>query len=331
MWPTSDRLSVRRSSQNRYRTTKAFDSFKSSSLTPPLSSMLISNNSSTYSVLPKGSRGNGDNTNGLKKGGKGIKRGKGKAKNSIESKRCDRVSSNSIISYSYNCIGKNNAPMVEYLNPPSTPMKKRLIFFKSKTHNKQNINFTKRLSIPSTSPSSRLSPIPIPIPSSRLSPIPSSRLSPIPSSRLSPIPSSRLLPIPSSRLSPIPTPSSRLSPIPSSRLSPIPTPSSRLSSILSPFPINRYASHSLPPLNHLEMFYHGYPEHQLIIEAATIVLRIESGDWVTDEERVMIRAKLGTVVCRVFPPGTPEYLSWQALLDLWKRIPDSRFIETYVD
>ncbi|CAG8471665.1 133_t:CDS:2 [Ambispora leptoticha] len=90
-------------------------------------------------------------------------------------------------------------------------------------------------------------------------------------------------------------------------------------------PVNRHVLYSLPSLNDLEVFYYGYPKHNLIIEAATVVLRIENGDWVTDEERVMIRAKLGAAICRVFPPGTPEYLSWQALLDLWKRIPDSRF------
>ncbi|KAG9292374.1 hypothetical protein G9A89_015244 [Geosiphon pyriformis] len=88
-------------------------------------------------------------------------------------------------------------------------------------------------------------------------------------------------------------------------------------------PFTRHASYSLPPLNTLEIFYHGYPKNKLIIEAATVVLRIEAGEWVTEEERYAIRAKLGSVICRVFQPGTPEFLSWQALLDLWKRIPDS--------
>ncbi|CAG8607236.1 4502_t:CDS:1, partial [Ambispora gerdemannii] len=78
----------------------------------------------------------------------------------------------------------------------------------------------------------------------------------------------------------------------------------------------------LPPLSDLILFYYGYPKHRLIIEAAYIVIRIEHGEWVSDHERWSIRSKLGVEICRIFPPGSLDYLSWQALVDLWRRIPD---------
>ncbi|CAG8653859.1 7103_t:CDS:2 [Ambispora gerdemannii] len=83
----------------------------------------------------------------------------------------------------------------------------------------------------------------------------------------------------------------------------------------------RYESRNLPGLEDLMLFYHGYPKQKLIIEAATILLRIEHGEWVSNVERYLIRATLAAEIRRHCEPGSLEFLTWQALIDLWNRIP----------
>ncbi|CAG8471685.1 134_t:CDS:1 [Ambispora leptoticha] len=83
----------------------------------------------------------------------------------------------------------------------------------------------------------------------------------------------------------------------------------------------RYESRNLPSLEDLKLFYHGYPKQKLIIEAATVLLRIEHGEWVSDVERYLIRATLAAEIRRYCEPGSLEFLTWQVLVDLWNRIP----------
>ncbi|KAG9285261.1 hypothetical protein G9A89_002514 [Geosiphon pyriformis] len=91
-----------------------------------------------------------------------------------------------------------------------------------------------------------------------------------------------------------------------------------------PFHSRSFSSQSeIPRLHDLKVFYNGYPKYDLIIDAAAMVLKIETGQWVSDNERYIMRSQLGVEICKFCPPGTLEFLSWQVLVDFWKRIPNS--------
>ncbi|CAG8550190.1 7109_t:CDS:2 [Ambispora leptoticha] len=85
----------------------------------------------------------------------------------------------------------------------------------------------------------------------------------------------------------------------------------------------------LPPIGDLILFYHGYPKHQLIIEGAFMAMRIENGEWVSDYDRWAIRSRLSVELSKKCPPGSLDFLSWQALADLWRRIPNTNYESSY--
>ncbi|KAG9284696.1 hypothetical protein G9A89_002927 [Geosiphon pyriformis] len=100
------------------------------------------------------------------------------------------------------------------------------------------------------------------------------------------------------------------------------TKSSSTSLSFSSLRISRHTSHALPPLDSFQLFYFGYPKQSLILEAARILARIERGENVSESEKRLVRKKLEAEILNRCSLGTAEFLSWQAFLDMWKRIPE---------